>query len=340
MQPIRTFSVGFAEPDANELAYARLAARSVGRRAPRGRRSTAGSSSSALPQLVWHEDEPIAFPSSVPLYFVSRLAARARQGRAHGRGRRRAVPRLQPLPRHGLERSDSAAPYRAMVPRALREAIRRLTPRLPPRMRRYARRSFLALEPGAARPLLRELRGVPAGACSASCSADARLLDGGDPVRRRAPLLRGGAGRHARADEPRRSADLPGRAADEAGPDEHGGVRSRAACRSSITSSSSTSRRCRARLKLSRGYGPRRCCETALAGLVPAGDSHAAQDGVPRAGRRGGCAACTRPLVDDFVSSERVLSGAGSSAEPRVADGSRSEHRRARRSTATGCGCS
>ena len=28
----------------------------------------------ALPRLVWHEDEPIAFTSSVPLYFVSRLA--------------------------------------------------------------------------------------------------------------------------------------------------------------------------------------------------------------------------------------------------------------------------
>jgi asparagine synthase (glutamine-hydrolysing) len=28
----------------------------------------------ALPRLVWHEDEPIAFTSSIPLYFVSRLA--------------------------------------------------------------------------------------------------------------------------------------------------------------------------------------------------------------------------------------------------------------------------
>jgi len=28
----------------------------------------------ALPKLVWHEDEPIAHPSSVPLYFVSALA--------------------------------------------------------------------------------------------------------------------------------------------------------------------------------------------------------------------------------------------------------------------------
>ena len=28
----------------------------------------------ALPQLIWHEDEPIAWPSSVSLYFVSKLA--------------------------------------------------------------------------------------------------------------------------------------------------------------------------------------------------------------------------------------------------------------------------
>ena len=29
----------------------------------------------ALPKLIWHEDEPIAWPSSVSLYFVSKLAA-------------------------------------------------------------------------------------------------------------------------------------------------------------------------------------------------------------------------------------------------------------------------
>ena len=29
----------------------------------------------ALPRLIWHEDEPIAHPSSIPLYFVSRLAS-------------------------------------------------------------------------------------------------------------------------------------------------------------------------------------------------------------------------------------------------------------------------
>ena len=28
----------------------------------------------ALPMLIWHEDEPIVWPSSVSLYFVARLA--------------------------------------------------------------------------------------------------------------------------------------------------------------------------------------------------------------------------------------------------------------------------
>src|SRR5438045_7678470 len=28
----------------------------------------------ALPQLIWHEDEPVVWPSSIALYFVARLA--------------------------------------------------------------------------------------------------------------------------------------------------------------------------------------------------------------------------------------------------------------------------
>ena len=32
----------------------------------------------ALPRLVWHEDEPITWPSSVSLYFVSQARARRR----------------------------------------------------------------------------------------------------------------------------------------------------------------------------------------------------------------------------------------------------------------------
>src|SRR5439155_1111412 len=70
---IRTFSVGFAEPGMNEFPYARLAASAVGAE----HREVVVSPEEffkMLPHLVWHEDEPIAFDSSVPLYFVSRLA--------------------------------------------------------------------------------------------------------------------------------------------------------------------------------------------------------------------------------------------------------------------------
>lgn len=72
--PIRTFSVAFAEREANELAYARLVAerfRTVHHEVVVSPAEFWGM----LPRLVWHEDEPIAHPSSIPLHFVSRLAA-------------------------------------------------------------------------------------------------------------------------------------------------------------------------------------------------------------------------------------------------------------------------
>ena len=72
--PIRTFSVAFAEREANELEYARL----VAERFRTEHNEVLVSPSdffSILGHLVWHEDEPIAHPSSVPLYFVSRLAS-------------------------------------------------------------------------------------------------------------------------------------------------------------------------------------------------------------------------------------------------------------------------
>ena len=72
--PIKTFSVAFAEREANELAYARL----VAQRYATDHHEvvvTPDEFFGALPSLVWHEDEPIAHPSSIALNFVSRLAA-------------------------------------------------------------------------------------------------------------------------------------------------------------------------------------------------------------------------------------------------------------------------
>src|SRR5205814_2452397 len=72
-RPLQTFSVAFKERAFNELTYAREVAQAIG---AVGHEVVIDDRDffDALPRLVWHEDEPIAHPSSVPLYFVSALA--------------------------------------------------------------------------------------------------------------------------------------------------------------------------------------------------------------------------------------------------------------------------
>ena len=70
---VKTFAVGFSDREADELPYARLAADRLGTDHYDVTLSPQAFVD-ALPQLLWHEDEPIAFPSSVPLHFVARLA--------------------------------------------------------------------------------------------------------------------------------------------------------------------------------------------------------------------------------------------------------------------------
>ena len=59
----------------SELSYAAQVAQSIG---TEHHEVVVGMDDffAALPQLIWHEDEPIAWPSSVSLYFVSKLAAK------------------------------------------------------------------------------------------------------------------------------------------------------------------------------------------------------------------------------------------------------------------------
>jgi asparagine synthase (glutamine-hydrolysing) len=72
-EPIKTFSVAFAEREANELAYARTVAEKF-RTDHHEILVSPEEFFGALPHLVYHEDEPIAHSASVPLNFVSRLA--------------------------------------------------------------------------------------------------------------------------------------------------------------------------------------------------------------------------------------------------------------------------
>jgi len=71
---VKTFSIGYAEDRFSELPFARRVAEHIG---TEHHEISLGPQEflDSLPRLIWHEDEPIVWPSSVALYFVSRLAA-------------------------------------------------------------------------------------------------------------------------------------------------------------------------------------------------------------------------------------------------------------------------
>jgi asparagine synthase (glutamine-hydrolysing) len=72
-EPVETFSVGYTEQTYSELPYARTVAQhlnSIHHEVFMSRQDFFG----ALPKLIWHEDEPIVWPSSVSLFFVAQLA--------------------------------------------------------------------------------------------------------------------------------------------------------------------------------------------------------------------------------------------------------------------------
>jgi asparagine synthase (glutamine-hydrolysing) len=144
-EPIRTFSVGFEDPRANELAFARLAAGAV-RSEHREVIVRPEEFFSVLPRLVWHEDEPIAFEASVPLYFVSQLAARHVKVVLTGEG---ADELFLGYNRYRVTAfNERLGDLYSRLPSSLRDRMARWLRRLPRGARRYAERSFLVLPPG------------------------------------------------------------------------------------------------------------------------------------------------------------------------------------------------
>ena len=145
-EPLQTFAVGFAEAAANELPYARLMARHIGA-THREVTVTPQSFFDALPHAVWHEDEPMAFSSSVPLFLLARLAREHVKVVLTGEG---ADELFLGYNRYRVTRWNArlGAPYWAAVPTVARREIRRALRALPPRLARVAVRTFLGLEPG------------------------------------------------------------------------------------------------------------------------------------------------------------------------------------------------
>src|SRR5437899_6179826 len=145
--PIQAFSVAFAEREANELDYARLVARTL-KIDLHEVVVTPEAFLAALPKLIWHEDEPLAHPSSVALYFVSELASRHVKVVLTGEGSDELLAGYERY-RKTLYNLWLGARYHRWTGAAARLAIQRGIERLPgpSRLRRKLIRTFLCVPP-------------------------------------------------------------------------------------------------------------------------------------------------------------------------------------------------
>lgn len=144
-EPIKTFSVAFAEREANELSYARM----VSDRYKTDHHEVVVSPQDffgALPKLVWHEDEPIAHPSSIALNFVSRLAAERVKVVLTGEGSDETLAGYNRY-RVTIFNSRFGSRYESLAPNALRAAVKGGIDALPVAtgLRRKLERTFLYL---------------------------------------------------------------------------------------------------------------------------------------------------------------------------------------------------
>jgi len=176
--PIDTFAVGCGDKDSDDLPFARTAARAIGSR-HHERLVTPGEFFAELPRLIWHEDEPIAFTSSVPLYFVSALAAERVKVVLTGEGADELFLGYNRY-RVTLWNARLGQPYWAAMPASGQRAVRHLIRRLPAQARRYVDRSFLALEPGIRNFYLENFAVFPR-TMRAAIMRDRRLIRDVDP---------------------------------------------------------------------------------------------------------------------------------------------------------------
>jgi asparagine synthase (glutamine-hydrolysing) len=159
-RPVQTFSVAFAERAYSELTYARQVAQAIGAEAHEiviDDKDFFG----ALPRLVWHEDEPIAHPSSVPLHFVSALAREHVKVVLTGEGSDELLAGYGKYPR-SLLNWKAGTLYERMLPAPMRAVVASsLVPRLTGRVGRFAQRSFLAVPRNPAAMFFDNFAGMP-----------------------------------------------------------------------------------------------------------------------------------------------------------------------------------
>jgi asparagine synthase (glutamine-hydrolysing) len=143
---IKTFSVGFTEDRFSELPYARRVAAHIG---AEHNEVVMGPDDflSSLPRLIWHEDEPMVWPSSVALHFVSQLAGQKVKVVLTGEGGDELFAGYMKY-RATLFNLRYGPAYEKSVPAWLRGVVRQALDRpvLPASIRRKLRHSFLYYE--------------------------------------------------------------------------------------------------------------------------------------------------------------------------------------------------
>jgi asparagine synthase (glutamine-hydrolysing) len=139
--PIKTFSVGFRDNQANEFEYARVVSKAF-KTEHHEIVITPEDFFGSLPNLVWHEDEPIGFSASIPLYHVSKLAETEVKVVLTGEGSDEILAgysryvKAKQLMRYGQK-------YESITPQFLRSALKAGVSTLPKSVNRKLNRTFI-----------------------------------------------------------------------------------------------------------------------------------------------------------------------------------------------------
>src|SRR5438270_2467982 len=141
--PIQTFSVGYEDDAYSELPFARQVARHIG---AEHNEVILGPDDffSTLPEMIWHEDEPLVWQSSVALYYVSRLARQKVKVVLTGEGADEILAGYLKY-RATLVNLRMGPLYRKLAPELIQKLARKLPEAqlLPDWIRRKLRHSFL-----------------------------------------------------------------------------------------------------------------------------------------------------------------------------------------------------
>jgi len=143
-EPVKTFSVGFKEREANEFEFARIVSKAF-KTEHHEITITPDEFFAELPNLIYHEDEPLAFDASVPLYFVSKLAQQHVKVVLTGEGSDEILGgygRYQKT----LMLLNYGEKYESYAPDFLRRAVKSGVATLPHSLNRKLKRTFLTLD--------------------------------------------------------------------------------------------------------------------------------------------------------------------------------------------------